>query len=99
MTVTVMAACVLMAFAICRLVSAYKTAKVHALISRIKTGDDDSRLAAANKLAKIGAPAAGPLVAALHSKDDTTWAAAAVALGRMGAPAIKPLRHVLNRFE
>ncbi len=61
---------------------------VKPLIAALKDRDMNVRRAAAGALGEIGAPAIGPLVAALGDRDGE---AAAGALGEIGAPAVKPL--------
>lgn len=97
--ITVLVALAMMTFATFRFVSSYRTAMVHTLIKRLRAGSDRSRYKAARELAKMGAPAAGPLLTELRSKDDMTWALASFALGRMGSPAIEPLNKALNDHD
>jgi HEAT repeat protein/nitrite reductase/ring-hydroxylating ferredoxin subunit len=54
------------------------------LIKELSNRSEDVRWAAACALAKIGAPAVGPLIAALDNKDSVVRLRAAWALGRIG---------------
>lgn len=65
---------------------------VAGLIKALGYEKDNYRKAAAEALGQIGAPAVGPLVAALHSPDGSVRWHAAGALGQTGdADAVKPL--------
>jgi nitrite reductase/ring-hydroxylating ferredoxin subunit len=71
--------------------------RIQELIRQLANRSEDIRWAAAYSLAKIGTPAAGPLILALDDKDSVVRLRAAWALGRIGdLRAVDKLKKTLH---
>ncbi|MCC7565212.1 MAG: HEAT repeat domain-containing protein [Methanomicrobiaceae archaeon] len=69
---------------------------VAALVEQVLKGDTCSSLQAAEELAKVGAPAVGPLVQVFTNRGTTVRWSIAMVLAEVGSPAVKPLIGVMK---